>query len=160
FYAALALLSVQEGMRTLPDEMMQAAFVFVVLSTTTVALAVVATVLGVLGILVLVLDGVSWPVVVGGLLLVVTAGTGWTASRWMRRWFSQLGRPPTREQVFISYRTAEHAAPAELLELVLRAVGIDVYLAKSGNLGRDLPHPLTPFRVLGLFQTGGLDAEL
>jgi hypothetical protein len=133
---------------------------FAAWALTTSALALLGIPIVSVGGVVLVLDGVVSVLLVGCVVLLGAVATGWRAYRRILRSKELLARPRRRDRVFISYRTDEHAVAAARVADVLRAGGLGVYFARSGEVAVDPARPLSALRTLGLFQTGELDADL
>jgi hypothetical protein len=112
------------------------------------------------GLLVLALDGVAWPLLGGCAVLAAAGACGAIAYRRRRAAVKLRRTPRRRNRVFLSYRTAEHATYAERVARVLTEAGVGVFFAGSGGLKVSEDDPSAAFRQLGLFQMADLDADL
>ena len=130
------------------------------LGITTFALTVLGGATLFVGIFVLAIERIYWPTLTGCLLLLGALGVGRAAYKRMLRIKAFVERPRRRNQVFISYRTAEHAEAAARAATLLRGEGWSVYFAEAGELHVDPSHRFYAFRALGLFQLGELDSDL
>ncbi|MEA2193354.1 MAG: hypothetical protein QOI73_3475 [Solirubrobacteraceae bacterium] len=133
---------------------------FAAWAVATSALVVLGVPIVSLGAVLVVFDGVAWVLPVGCVVMVGAVVTAWRAHRRILRCKELLAQPRRRDQVFISYRTDEHAVDAARVAAVLRAGGLGVYFARPGDVAFDPARPLSALRTLGLFQTGELDADL
>jgi hypothetical protein len=133
---------------------------FAALAVATVVLLALGVAAVVIGVLALTLEGTAGPLVVGCALLIGAAAAGWATYRRLLRLKDRVETRQRSNQVFVSYRTSEHASAAARAAQTLRDHGMGAYFAEPGATGVDLHHPLAAFRVLGLFQAGGLDADL
>lgn len=124
------------------------------------ALAVVVLAVPILtvGLLVLGFGGTFWVAIVGFLLFLSGAPLFWAAWRAQltARRLRAARTGPTR--AFVSYRTAEHGSWVSRIATALQEQGIVVHVAPTEPMGAD--RPWTIFRLLGLFQSTGLDADL
>lgn len=130
------------------------------LSVAVLVTLVVGVPLLLVGLLAVLLDGIAWPAIAGFVAIALSFVLGLVAYRWLLESKRELEAPRRRNQVFISYRTAEHGPYAQRLVEVLHGAGIDVFFASSGEVTVDADRPYTELRALGLFQMGGLDGDL
>lgn len=123
-------------------------------------LLVVGIPVTVLGLLVLLLDGVTWPILAGCATLVAGVALGTVSYRRHRAVREYRSKPRHRNRVFISYRTAEHSADAERVARVLSEAGVGVFFAGRGDLDVTQEGLSGAARELGLFKMADLDADL
>ena len=142
------------------EKTLRAAFVFAILSLVTLGFIILGIPFLLLGIFVLILEGVFWVSITGILMILIASVIGWKAYRWFTECKKRFESPRKRNQVFISYRTAEHSKYAEKLAEILQNEGIKVFFARPDQILMNRENLLTVFRLLGLFQIGGLDADL
>jgi hypothetical protein len=113
-----------------------------------------------LAALVAILYGWPWLFVVAGALLAAAGVLGRRLAIRLLAWKEVLVRPRKRDQVFISYRTNEHAEVATEAARILEQHALGSFLARPGTMTKGPDHPLGGFQALKLFQAGGLDADL
>ncbi len=123
-------------------------------------LAAAAVAALILAALVEVLYGRPWVFVVAGALVVAAGVLAQRLALRLLAWKQVLARPRKRNQVFISYRTREHAEEAAEAARILEQHSLGSFLARPGTMTKAPDHPLGGFQALKLFQVGGLDADL
>jgi hypothetical protein len=106
------------------------------------------------------LYGMPWLFVLAGALLAAAGALAFHLTTRLAAWRQVLARPQKRNQVFISYRTSEHAEEAAEAARILDERSLGCFLARPGTMTKDADHPLRAFQALKLFQLGGLDADL
>jgi hypothetical protein len=133
---------------------------FAVLACSAGALAAGGLATVVVGVVVEALYGVHWLFVLATALLAAAGALAFHLATRLAAWKEVLARPRKRNQVFISYRTREHAEEAAEAARILGRRSLGCFLARPGTMTKGTDHPLRGFQALKLFQLGGLDADL